>query len=240
MPNDIKHLAVLVTTLEATRAFVGCFSGLLEGWRGNRPLLKIEVGFQIFEIFSKGPLAPLEKTRGWSRVLRFEGYCWTDLSQSTSASKSCRVPLLLSLLAFQEITAMLPLTYPKEGMSLSRVGELSAAPFPSALSSGTPNTGHLSGMIMSLISRSKGIPCFLALDLAPAHRRYAGPLSSCHRLAYSARQPIHLVLFDGYVFDDDNTQLHSTHLLIPLANSSFSCWISLKSDIWFDLQVLQM
>jgi hypothetical protein len=28
--------------------------------------------------------------------------------------------------------------------------------------------------------------------------------------------------------------------LIPLANSSFSCWISLKSDIWFDLQVLQM
>ena len=80
-------------------------------------------------------------------------------------NNSCLVALAFILLAKLLITAMLPLTYPLVGSTLSMDGEYRVLHIR-----GTLRIGHLLGMYISLTSILNSSPFFLALRLALSKR----------------------------------------------------------------------
>src|ERR1039458_2027286 len=82
----------------------------------------------------------------------------------TIASNSCRVPSHLSLFARQEITLIFSFIYPFSGINLSTDGELSFIPTELCIK-GMPNTGHISGTLISSKVKLNGILPHLHLFL---------------------------------------------------------------------------
>src|SRR6188474_1017895 len=95
------------------------------------------------------------------------------MSARTSSS-SAIVASHLRRLARYEITRTFPLTYPRDGMILSKDG-LASDRTPLATARGIPSTGQISGMTKSdTVIVQVGSPFCLVRVFAPAMRYHSG------------------------------------------------------------------